>query len=146
MTMDHDKTRALAAAAALLAAVLWPVRQQTRADRRDGFPLSCYPMFTAKRRRNGTVVHLVGVTAGGGQQLLSYRLAGHGGLNQVRRQLTRAVKDGRSEQVVRGLARRREVAGLAEVRLVSSTYRYDAFFRGDRTPLREVVHATARVA
>lgn len=143
--MDKEQTRALGAAATLVAAVLWPLRQQTRAQQRDGFPLSCYPMFTAKRRRSGTVVHLVGVSPGGTRSILSHRLAGHGGMNQVRRQLNLAVRTGRADQVVGQVARRPEVAGLAEVRLVSGTYRYDDFFAGDRTPVREVVHARALV-
>jgi len=34
----------------LLAAVLWPLRENWRAARRDSFPLSYYPMFSARRR------------------------------------------------------------------------------------------------
>lgn len=143
--MQNSKPQALAAGTALVAAVLWPARQHGRADLQDGFPLSCYPMFTARRRKKGTVVHLVGVGPDGGQQVLSHKLAGSGGLNQVRRQLTLAARDGRAEQVLARVARRPEAAGLVEVLLVSSTFRYDAFFAGDRTPVREVVHAAAAV-
>lgn len=144
--MDREQATALTAGTALVAAVLWPLRQQTRPEPRDGFPLSCYPMFTARRRRNGTVVHLVGVAPDGARTGLSHRLAGPGGLNQVRRQLNAAVRAGRSQHVVDQVARHPGAAGLQEVRLVSGTYRYDAFFAGDRTPVREVVHATAVVA
>ncbi len=145
--MDVSKARALTGGVALVTAVLWPSRQQRRAaeDQRDGFPLSCYPMFTAKRRRTGTVVHLVGVRADGDRQVLPYPLAGTGGLNQVRRQITRAVRDGRSDTLLASVAGRREAAGFSEVRLVSGTYRYDAFFAGDRTPVREGVHAVCPV-
>lgn len=145
--MDVSKARALTGGVALVTAVLWPSRQQSRRgkDRRDGFPLSCYPMFTAKRRRTGTVVYLVGVRPDGAHQVLPHTVAGTGGLNQVRRQITRAVRDGRSETLLAAVAGHREAAALREVRLVSGTYRYDAFFAGDRTPVREVLHAVLPV-
>lgn len=148
MRVDADKGRALAGAGLLLGTVLWPVRQNWRTERRDGFPLSYYPMFSAQRRRSGTVVHLVGVDAAGAVRVLPHTLVGTGGLNQVRRQVAREVKEGRAAVVagraVDGL--RRQGTDLVEVRVVSGTYRYDDFFAGRRTPVREVVHAVRPVA
>jgi len=144
---------AVAAGAALLGAVLWPVRQnwRPRRQRRDGFPLSYYPMFSAERMRTGTVVHLVGVDAHGETRWLHYSHAGTGGLNQVRRQLRCEVKAGRAERVAStvaaAVARRGGAAtrGVREVRVVSGTYNYAEFFAGRVVAEREVVHATAAV-
>lgn len=145
-----SKLTTLGTGAALLGAVLWPVRQNWRPHehRTDGFPLSHYPMFTAKRKRTGTVVHLVGLDAEGRSQLLHYAHAGTGGLNQVRRQLNRAVATSQAEQVARAVARsvgRRGPRGVCEVQVVRGTYRYDEFFAGHVTPVRQTVHATATV-
>jgi hypothetical protein len=145
------KTATYAAGAALLIAVLAPLRQNWRRRPRDGFPLSYYPMFSARRERTGTVVHLVGVNAAGQPQILHYRHAGSGGLNQVRRQLRRTVKAGHAQEVAQRAAAsvlrssRSSEVGIAEVRVVSSRHVYDTFFAGDRVPEKETVHATAPV-
>ncbi len=52
-TESRDKAMVLAGGVALLGSVLVPIRQNWRAKPRDGFPLSYYPMFSAKR--SGTV-------------------------------------------------------------------------------------------
>jgi len=139
------------ASAALLGVVLGPLRQNWRSTPRDGFPLSYYPMFSARRWRTGTVTHLVGVDAGGGTRLLHYRHAGTGGLNQVRRQIRRCVAGDRAhalaESVAGSIARSRSAAdsGITQVRVVSARYDYDAYFAGNRVPERETVHASAPV-
>jgi len=100
MTTGTDRTDKIifyAASAALLGAVITPVRQNWRPVPRDGFPLSYYPMFSARRRRTGTVTHLVGVDADGRSRVLHYRHAGTGGLNQVRRQIRRSVTEDRAD-------------------------------------------------
>ena len=48
--------------------------------------------------------YLVGLDARGGRRLLPYTLAGTGGLNQVRRQINRAVREGRAEALCRSVA------------------------------------------
>lgn len=147
----HDKVIAYTTSAVLLGAVLAPLRQNWRRQPRDGFPLSYYPMFSARRKRYGTVVHLVGVDASGKPRVLHYRHAGHGGLNQVRRQIRRTVKAGHAQALAeiaaRSLARssRSSETGIIEVRVVSSRYAYDDFFAGPRVPEREFVHASAPV-
>lgn len=140
-----------AAAAALVGVVLAPLRQNWRRKPRDGFPISYYPMFSARRQRSGTVVHLVGVDSSGQAQVLHYRHAGTGGLNQVRRQIRRTVKAGRAQELADTAAR--SVAGstrsskrrVVQVRVVSSRHAYDEFFAGHRVPEEETVHATAAV-
>lgn len=148
---DRDKLVALGAAAALLAAVLSPLHQHRRARPRDGFPLSYYPMFSDRRKKHGTVTHLVGLTAGGSRQLLHYSYAGTGGLNQVRRQLYRTVRAGRAEDVAAQVAARiatrprRGDADVARVLVVTGRYNYGDFFHGQRDPVSEVIHASTPV-
>jgi hypothetical protein len=147
----RDEVVALLASGALLAAVLAPVRQHWRAEPRDGFPFSCYPMFSARRSAHGTVTHLVGLQDDGSRRVLHHSYLGTGGLNQVRRQLNRSVRDGRAQELATTAAAlvaarpRRGDGAVTEVRVVTGRYRYDAFFAGDREPVREQVHATAAV-
>jgi hypothetical protein len=150
-TESRDKAMVLAGGVALLGSVLVPIRQNWRAKPRDGFPLSYYPMFSAKRKRHGSVVHLVGVDAEGERRVLRYSYAGTGGLNQVRRQLRRAVAAGRAQEIADNVASavstrpRRSDKSVVEVRVITGRYHYDDFFAGHRQPVDELVHASARV-
>lgn len=139
--------------AATLAVVASPARQYLRPpeERVDGFPLSHFPMFSAARTRSGQVTHLVGLDADGGEHTLHHRHAGTGGLNQVRMQINRQVREDRAA----GLAARVAASVAAssgsadrrvqEVQVVTSRHRLEDFFAGDRTPRRRQVHATAPV-
>ncbi len=149
---DRDKLVALSASAGLLATVLAPMRQNWRSKARDGFPLSYYPMFSAKRKRHGSVTYLVGHTASGSRRLLHYSYAGTGGgLNQIRRQLRRTVGQGRADEVAALVATRvatRPRHGddtVVQVQVVTGRYVYDDFFRGQREPVSEEVHASMTV-
>lgn len=146
---QHEKALTYLAAGALVAAVLAPLRQNRRPDPRDGFPLSYYPMFSARRKRTGTVVHLEAVDTGGRHRPLDYHCAGTGGFNQVRRQIARTVRDGRAQdladQVAARLTTRPGADDLREVRVVSSRFAYADFFAGRREPEHQRVHATAAV-
>ncbi|SDD68969.1 hypothetical protein [Auraticoccus monumenti] len=150
---DRSRATAYLSLAALTAVVLLPLRQNARpaAERRDGFPLSYFPMFSARRSSTGTVVHLVGRDAEGRESVLHHRHAGTGGLNQVRRQIRRRVRDGGAqllaEAVAASVAASTSAAerALSEVAVVTSVCDYDRFFAGDTTPLRRRTHATAPV-
>ncbi len=141
--------KALAAAfsGVVVAAVLRPALENWRQEPRDSFPLSYYPMFSARRRELVRVTYLLGVEADGTQRHLSYRLAGPGGLNQVRRQLNRLVRRGRADSVARAVSHRlaarpeTEREGVVEVRVVTGTFRLDDYFGGDRRPVSERVRA-----
>lgn len=141
------RNRAGAASLVLLGAVLAPVRQHWRATPGDGFPLSSYPMFTARRAATGTVTHLVGLDRAGQRRLLPSSVAGPGRLNQVRRQLWRAVRSGRAAEACRAVADRlaqhpgARFADVVEVRVVTGTYRLDDYFAGRTEPVAERVDA-----
>lgn len=136
-------TRRLAAtySLALLGAVITPVRQNWRPKpRKDGFPLSYYPMFSARRPATTTVYSLVGVAADRTRVRLPYRIAGTGGLNQVRRQINRCVSEGRTEELCQRVAReliarnqqqRSLFSEIVSVDLVASKFRLDDCFAGD---------------
>jgi hypothetical protein len=116
----------------VVGATLWPLRQYRRPEpeRRDGFPLSYYPMFSEKRGQFGSVPFAIGVRADGSEFNMPYPMLGPGGVNQVRRQLSRAVARGRAERHARMIAarilERPDCADVVEVRIVNGTYDYDS--------------------
>ncbi len=75
------ETKLVAGAATVLAvgAVLWPIRQNWRARKIDGFPFSYYPMFSAKRAETARVYHLVGLTETGERRIVPYGHCGTAG-------------------------------------------------------------------
>lgn len=154
---DTPTTRVLAAAlaGALLTAVALPARRFAEGpEARDSFPFSHYPMFSARRRAHYRVTHLLGVDADGTTRPLHHRYLGTGGLNAVRRQVHRRVRDGDGQIVAEHAAAllasrdRVEDRGIVEVRVVRGRYHLDAYLRGeDREGLtrRLEVHGTAPV-
>lgn len=145
------KTLARVTSAAVAAAVLSPVLANWRTKPRDSFPLSHYPMFSARRGATGTVTYLLGIDADGTRRSLPHTLVGPGGLNQVRRQLGRcrlpkqalAICDAVAGRIV--LQDRSRFATLLEVRLVTGEYAFDDFFAGRREPMAENVHAAVAI-
>ncbi len=109
----EDERHAAAFSAAVLGAVLLPIRQNWREHKRDSFPLSYYPMFSTQRKERVDLLYVVGLTAAGERRLIPYSYAGTGGLNQVRRQLGRLVRGGAGRSSVRG---RRPAVGREERR------------------------------
>lgn len=143
----RDKRWAAGLTLLTVAALLRPLAEHWAASPRDSFPLSNYPMFSAKRRDRARVSYLVGLDAAGERRLLPYRCAGSGGLNQVRRQINRAVREGWAEnlcEIVAASPRLRAdgpLADIVEVRVVTGEYRIAEYFAGDKAPLRETVLA-----
>jgi len=135
----------------LLVLVLSPVTENFRAEAIDSFPLSYYPMFTADRGQHEPVTYLVGVDRDGVERTLTYRLAGSGGLNQVRKQIRSMVRQRRAGELCAMVAGR--AAGLKgarynslrAVRIVSGTYDFRDYFSGNTTPVTLVQHATCRI-
>lgn len=136
---------------AVLTAMVWPIRENLRAEPRDDFPLSYYPMFTTKRDATEKVTCLVGLDAAGERHKLRYRFAGGGGLNQVRRQIRRLVNGTESErlgQAVAARVARREDAPyntLRTVLVVTQEYHLDDYFTGNPRLISETIHASCPV-
>ena len=147
-----ERARAAVFSAAVLAAVLSPLLQYRRplAERVDGFPLSWYPMFSAKRRRRMSVTHAVGITADGSRHYLPFETLGPGGVNQVRRQLHRvAVREARPEAYAGALAERvarsRDCADVIRVEVVRTRFDLDNCLTSRQVDGESTVLASAEV-
>jgi hypothetical protein len=159
---------ALAAGTVLAALVLSPVRHYFNGKDKteeDSFPLSTYPMFSDDRRDRTRVPHVAGFTADGERIVPHYGHFGAGGLNQVRKQVSRMVRQGRAVEVAQRYAdalaaqgrrpaargqgpaavRRRREAAIVRVEVVRSRYFFDTYYAGNTTPQVETVHARADV-
>lgn len=138
----HGKRLAGALTLLTAAALLRPLLEHRRAEPKDSFPLSHYPMFSLKRSKRAKVTYLVGLDAGGGRHLLPYHCAGLGGLNQVRRQINRAVREGWVEAVCETVAAspmlRQEgpLSRVIEVRIVTGVYGLADYYSGQNTTPR----------
>lgn len=147
------KPLAYAACAATVLVVGSPIRENFKPpeEREDDFPLSYYPMFSQKRGRAASLHHLLGIGADGVEHILPHTLAGSGGLNQVRRQINRYVREERADKLARRVAHNvgRSVnptyASVEKVQVVTSRHRYDDWFDGNKEPLRRRVRAEAPV-
>lgn len=134
-----------------IGAVLWPVTQNWRKEPRDGFPLSYYPMFSARRSKIASVTYLVGLDSRGRRLLLPYAYAGTGGLNQVRRQINRIVREGGADKLCRivalkvALEKETSLVGVVTVQVVTGRYRLADYFAGAKDPVSERVHASRPV-
>lgn len=159
---------ALAAGAAFAAALLSPVRHYFNGqdkNEQDSFPLSTYPMFSENRKDRARVPHVAGFTADGERVVPHYSHFGAGGLNQVRKQVARMVRQGRAAEVAQryadslaaqrrrldprgtgpGAVRRRREAAIVRIEVVRSRYFFDTYYAGNTTPQTETVHARADV-
>jgi hypothetical protein len=131
--------------------VLWPISQNWRNKPADSFPLSYYPMFSAYRSESAEVTYLRSVDAQGNTQPLRYSYAGSGGLNQVRRQIRKTVRAGKTDELCQSVAakvaRRKNAlpANLTSIQIVTGDYKLDEYFGGNKTPGSEKVHATCQV-
>ncbi|MDQ3767329.1 MAG: hypothetical protein M3346_08300 [Actinomycetota bacterium] len=152
LSMPESRERAVAVlfCMSLTGAVIYPIVQNWKPKKRDGFPLSYYPMFSAKRSETARITHLQGVCRSGEATSIHYKYAGSGGLNQVRRQLHRLARNGSANQTCRKVAQRvarSDDPGLRDVvkvRLVTSEFVLEDCFR-DPCTVSERVHGTEPV-
>jgi hypothetical protein len=126
-----ERAWAAAVTAGVVGASLVPLRQyrRPRVERVDGFPMSYYPMFSAKRERFARVSYALGVRADGSPVSLPHDVLGPGGVNQVRKQLSRAVRRGQVAEHARRIAARvpefAEYADVVRVRIVTGEFDLD---------------------
>lgn len=147
-----ERAGAAVVCATVVAAVLSPLWQyrRPRPERVDGFPLSWYPMFSARRRRRAWVTYAVGVCADGERRYLPSGALGPGGINQVRRQLHRvAVRENRPDDYATALARRvaprEDCAQLVRVEILRTRMDLDTCLLTRTLQGEEQVLATAPV-
>lgn len=112
---------------------------QNHVDRpRDGFPLSYYPMFSHERSNRTTLRRAVGLRADGSEVPLHYKLAGSGGMNQVRRQMRSRIKGGGAEELAQeihdNLLETSRYDDVVEILIVRDRFRLDRVMSGERTP------------
>jgi hypothetical protein len=145
--MGARKRLAGAFSVVLLLLVTSPVAENWKDTPEDDFPLSYYPMFSTDRADRQRVTYLVRRDAAGGGTLLPYWYAGAGGMNQVRRQITKLANDGGAQRLCRKVAARaaQDGGGPGTIEVVTGTFRLSAFFAGDRLPASEAVRARCPV-
>ncbi len=149
--LSRGKRRAALASLAMIGAALWPIQENWRKDPHDSFPLSYYPMFSAKRRAIETFNYLVGHDAKGKRYLIRHSFAGHGGLNSVRRQINRMVREDRANDVAHmvatNLATRDQGkwSKIVSVAVVTGRYKVDDWFHGRKEPVSEKIMASCKV-
>lgn len=131
--------------------LLSPLAENWKARPQDSFPLSYYPMFSHRRADTYAGNALLGVDADGKRMVLSYRLAGHGGFNQVRRQLAAKLKEKQGQQVCQHVAsnvaqsNRGSLSTIQTVQVVSQKHHIHRFFARQDSQLGEKVYATCTV-
>lgn len=146
------KARAALFSIMLLGIVLSPILENWRAQPQDSFPLSYYPMFSKKREATYTLRYLVGYDSAQSRYHIPYRYIGNGGFNQVRRQINKQCKRGKSKKLARKVARRLSKCQeapfnqLDRVEVVKGTYHFATYFeKGDKRPLEEKVLCTQKI-
>lgn len=130
--MIDTPRHAATATTVVVVAVLAPMINLWRSSPRDSFPLSHYPMFSARRDTHVEVSYLCGVRADGSRRRLDSRLAADGGMNQERKQIARAVRRGRGDHLARRAARRLDSRNLhldvVTVEVVTGTFAIADYF------------------
>lgn len=134
-----------------LAVVLSPITQNWSRAPHDNFPLSYYPMFSAKRGAEYKTPTLVALNDKGERTVLSYEVAGSGGFNEVRRQIRSRIEHKKAKSLCRKVAKRvvrdETLRGqnFTNIQIITATHNIDAYFAGNKTPVEEKVHATCPV-
>ena len=146
---NRGQVLALTFSFALIGAVLWPIGQNWRSHPQDNFPLSYYPMFSAKREKVETFYYVVGLDAEGKRTAIPHQIIGDGGGNQVRRQLRRIINAGNApelaQQIAQRIAHKRAYRKIVSVSVIRGQYSVEDFFHGKKDPISERVYGTAEV-
>ena len=144
MGQDRGKARnrkplLAAVSVALLAIVLFPVRENWRDRPRDAFPLSYYPMFSFARGDVVRVEHLFEVDFKGIRNIVPHKMVAPGGFNQVRKQIAAMASSKEGAQLLcEHVARQYAVLqtqlgvgrGTVEILVVRGAYRLPPFYEG----------------
>ena len=152
--MEINQHKALAAifSIVVLLLVLSPVVENWSKTPKDNFPLSYYPMFSKKREATYTLRYVVGYDEQQRRYHIPYHYIGSGGFNQVRRQINKQCKNGKSKKLAKKVARRLAKSkeplyqNLERIEVVKGTYNFETYFvKGDKTPLQEKILCTRKI-
>jgi hypothetical protein len=148
MNAINKPKAALALTVLVLAVVLGPVWYNWAQKPKDSFPLSYYPMFSHVRNGKANMTYLVGVDKDNRRSYLSYKMAGTGGMNQVRKVIRKRAETQPAElcyQVAQKVAKTPEYANIASIKIVKSEFELATFFMGNDTPSNTEVLCTCDV-
>lgn len=152
MELNQHKAIAAIFSIVVLLLVLSPVVENWRKTPADNFPLSYYPMFSKKREATYTLRYVVGYDEQQQRHHIPYHYIGNGGFNQVRRQIIKQCKNGKSKKLAKKVARRLAKSkdplyqDLERIEVVKGTYNFEIYFEiGDKTPLKEKVLYTQKI-
>ena len=135
----------------LVGTVLSPIQENWKETPHDDFPLTYYPMFSAKRDRVETFYYVIGRDRQGNRHHVTHKIIGPGGLDQVRRQLNAQVRNGDADRVARTVAAKLAAkdrppwSEIETVEVCRGRYSVDAWFRGGKLPVTEEVKASCAV-
>jgi len=148
---EVGKYRAALMSLALIGAVLWPIHENWRKNPRDNFPLSYYPMFSARRQATETFYYVLGRDAQGARYQIPHTLILSGGGNQVRRSLRKIMDEGRAPELAQSVAKRlarKEDAPWSQIVTVDvcrGKYVVHDFFHGRKEPVAETIKGSSPV-
>jgi hypothetical protein len=143
--MPAERVRAVLVGAVALLAVLVPL---TRDVAEDSFPLSNYPMFTARRLQVTTIERAIGVTADGDERALSPAVIG-GTVEVIHaaQTIVDAIRAGAADGLCAEIAGRIDADGdVVEVLVVTERFDVIGALQDDEPqPVDREVHARCDV-
>lgn len=131
--------------------IAWPALENLKEKPKDSFPLSYYPMFTTFRPPEYAVSHPAAADINNKIYNLPFTIAGSGGFNQTRRQISRSVRDGNAQLLSDSIAARIPLmnlqtdAPLRSVAIITSVFNLEAYYQGDKKPLKRIVRSVSKV-
>lgn len=144
--MPAERVRAVLVGVVAVGAVLVPLRRELR---EDSFPLSNYPMFTARRSQVTTIERTIGVASDGTERVLGPQLTG-GTVEviQAAQTIFDAIHGGTADALCAEIAERVGPVDDGPVEVVVVTERYDvvaALSADHAEPIDRQVHARCDV-
>lgn len=152
--MTLERLRAALVTTAFCVATLSPLVRDDEGRRRDGFPLSWYPMFSKPRPELETVNWVRAQEGTGRNRPVSVNYWTRGGLTEGRAQLEGAIKAGPEssarfcERLAATFAKRTRgwESRVTELQLTRSTWALESYFgANDPNPRKERVLLTCAV-
>lgn len=143
----NERSVAAAFSIFLIALVLLPLVQNLRYEPRDGFPFPYYPMFGARRDEVATMRFIVVRDEEGNETPVPHKIVGRGGMNQIRKRINRAVRNGNADALCEDVARRlersdsRRFRSATTVAVVTAEYRLSDYINGQSEALSWRVEA-----